>query len=589
MIARATRRSAIFCALLLAVCTLAAYPFVEMGQCDDYSYVRSAKTLAETGHIIYYGWASAMLGWQLVLGALFIKIFGFSFTTAYVSVLVVALATAYLLQRSFVLLGLREANATFATLTLVLSPLFISLSFSFMSDIPGMFAIAVCLYLCLRAVETPLPSQTSAWLMAASISSALLGTARQTSWLGLFVMVPSVWWLVRKRRPPVAGLAVVWFLCASFVVGCVYWFSKQMYSTVESISQVRTDQGHFINAAVLAICVLLDAAFFLIPILIAFVFPFAKKNKRLLYLSLVGALIFCTYFVIRPDSYWLGRLLEPTLNSAGNYVTLHGILELPDIGNRTVVLQPAVRVLITVVCDLAAFAFAVVLITRNRYPPTSHLQSQPTRLSLRQIFFLLGPFTLAYCTFLLFRIFSGGSGVFDRYLLPVFMVVAVFAMRLYQDRVSLRLPRTCYAVLFLFAAYGIAATHDKFAADRARLAATKQLLAAGLPRTSFYGGFPYDGWTQIDAQGYVDSDGIRTPNGVRHYTTARSKFNPCGYYHAKYYSAIRPQYLLSYDDFTCGDPQNRFAPVNYRMWLPPFSATIYTRRVDPEQFLQAEK
>jgi hypothetical protein len=579
------KRSALLCAVLLGLCTLAAYPFVEMGQCDDFSYVRSAKTLAETGHIIYYGWASAMLGWQLVLGALFIKIFGFSFTAAYVSVLLVALVTAYLLQRSFVLLGLREANATFATLTLVLSPLFIPLSFSFMSDIPGMFAIVVCLYLCLRAVETPLPSQTPAWLMAASVSSALLGTVRQTSWLGLFVMVPSVWWLVRKRRTPVTAFAIVWFLCATFVFGCMYWFSKQMYATMESFSQVRTDQDHFIMAAVLAICTLLEAAFFLIPILIAFVFPFVKNNRRLLYLSLVGALIFCTYFVIRPGSYWLGKLLEPTLNTPGNYVTSHGILDLPDIGNRPVVLQPAARVLITVVCDLAAFAFAVVLITRNRYSPTSDLQSQPTRLSLRQIFFLLGPFTLAYCTFLLFRIFSGV--IFDRYLLPLFMVIAVFAMRLYQDRVSLRLPRTCYAVLFLFAAYGIAATHDKFAADRARLAATEQFLAAGLPRTSFYGGFPYDGWTQIDAQGYVDSDGIRTPNGIRHYSRARSKFEPCGYFHAKYYSAIRPQYLLSYDDFTCGNPQNIFAPVNYRLWLPPFSATIYIRRVNPEQFLKA--
>ena len=141
---------------------------------------------------------------------------------------------------------LREANATFATLTLVLSPLFIPLSFSFMSDIPGMFAIVVCLYLCLRAVDTPLPSQTSAWLMAASVSSALLGTVRQTSWLGLFVMVPSVWWLVRKRRPPVTALAVVWFLSANFVFSCMYWFSKQMYSTVETLSQVRTDQDHFI-------------------------------------------------------------------------------------------------------------------------------------------------------------------------------------------------------------------------------------------------------------------------------------------------------------------------------------------------------
>lgn len=584
---RVLKRPALLCAVLLGLCTLAAYPFVEMGQCDDFSYVRSAKTLAETGHVIYYGWASAMLGWQLALGALFIKIFGFSFTTAYASVLLVALATAFLLQRTFVLLGLRETNATFATLTLVLSPLFIPLSFSFMSDIPGLFAIVVCLYLCLRAVQSPLPSKTAAWLIAASISSALLGTVRQTSWLGLFVMVPSAWWLVRQRRPPTIGLAVIWFLCVDFVFGCLYWFSKQMYSTVESLNQAHTDQGHLINAAVLATCVLLEAAFFLVPILVAFIFPFVKQNKRLLYLSLAGVVIFCSYFLIHPQSYWLGVLLAPALNSPGNYVTSRGILELPDIGIRPVVLEPGVRVIITVICYFAAFAFSVVLFTRKRRAPSAPAEDQPSPLSTRQVLLLLGPFTLAYCTFLSFRIFS--DVIFDRYLLPLFMVLAVVAMRFYQDRVDPRLPRTCYAVLFLFAAYGVAATHDEFVADRARLAAIKQFRAAGLPRTAFYGGFPYDGWTQIDARGYVDSDGIRTPSGISHYTRARAKFMPCGYFHAKYYSAIRPQYLLSYDNFTCGEPQDRFAPVTYRLWLPPFSATIYTRSVNPEEFLRAEK
>ena len=80
LIARASRHSAILCALLLAICTLASYPFAEMGGNDDFAYVRSAKALADTGHLVYFGWSSAMLGWQLALGALFIKLFGSYFT-----------------------------------------------------------------------------------------------------------------------------------------------------------------------------------------------------------------------------------------------------------------------------------------------------------------------------------------------------------------------------------------------------------------------------------------------------------------------------------------------------------------------------
>jgi hypothetical protein len=563
-----------------------------MGQCDDFAYVRSARTLAETGHIIYYGWASAMLGWQLALGALFIKLFGFSFTAAYASVLLVALATAFFLQRSFVHLGLNETNAAFATLTLVLSPLFIPLSFSFMSDIPGFFAIVLCLYLCLRAIHARLSSQASAWLIAAAISSAILGTARQTGWLGLIVIVPSACWLLRRRRLPFVLLAVIWLLCLGFVFIALHWFGRQMYATVETVRGVHFDFESAFNTAVLSFCVMLEVAFFLSPILIAFIFPFARQNKRLAYLSLAGAIAFFACFLLRPHSYWVGVFLAPALTNAGNYVTSRGIVDLPEIGLRPVLIQPWVRVIISVVCYLAALAFLVVLLRRNRRPPVPAFpvptfKEQRSLLSWRQIFILLGPFALAYCTFLFFRVLTGS--VFDRYLLPLFMFLAVVAMRFYQDRINPKLPRTCYAVLLVFATWAIAATHDMFAEDRARLAAIEQFRAAGLPRTAFYGGFPYDGWTQIDAQGYVDVDDIRTPTGIHRLSEARRKYKPCDYFHARFFPAIRPQYVLSYDNYSCGDSQDRFAPVPYRLWLPPFSGAIYSRTVSPAGLSQPDK
>jgi hypothetical protein len=179
--------------------------------------------------------------------------------------------------------------------------------------------------------------------------------------------------------------------------------------------------------------------------------------------------------------------------------------------------------------------------------------------------------------------------VFDRYLLPLFLFLVVVAVRFYQDRISPKLPRTCYAVLLVFAAYAVAGTHDMFVEDRARLAAIEQFRAAGLPRTAFYGGFPYDGWTQIDAQGYVDVDDIRTPTGIHRLSEERRNFKPCDYWHARFFPAIRPQYVLSYDNYTCGDPQNRFAPVPYHLWLPPFSGAIYSRSVSSELLSQSSK
>ena len=577
-IGRVRERPAILCALLLAICTLASYPFAEIGGNDDFSYIRSAKALADTGHLVYFGWSSAMLGWQLALGALFIKLFGSSFTATRASILLVALVTAFLLQRTFVRLGLRETNATFATLTLVLSPLFIPLSFSFMSDIPGLFAIVLCLYLCLRAIDSPLPSQTTAWLIAAAISSAILGTARQTGWLGLFVIVPSACWLLRRRRLPTVLLACVWLLCTGFTFACLYWFSKQMYTTVEGTSRMRFDSSHLFDVGIAALRVPLETAFFLSPILIAFAVAFLKQRTRTVYLSIAGVILFCAYLCLRPHSYWVGAILAPASTRIGDYVTPLGILELPEIGNRPLTLNLAVRIVITVVSYFAAFAFAILLMTKNRETPAR--EATPAQLSWQQLLLLLGPFTLAYCVFLSIRVLR--ASMFDRYLLPLFMVLAVVALRFYQEKVSPRLPLPCFAVLFLFAAFGIAGTHDMFTMDRARLAAIEHLRSAGLPRTSFYGGFAYDGWTQIDAQGHIDSDDIRTPNGIRHLPSSRSKFSPCGYFTARYYPAIRAQYALSYDNFTCHDPKNTFAPVPYHLWLPPFSGAIYTGSLIPE-------
>jgi len=581
-IARSLKQPATLCALLLGLCTLLSFPFVEMGVNDDFAYIRSAKALAETGHILYFGWSSAMLGWQLALGALFIKLFGFSFAAARASIFLVALATAWLLQRTFVHLGLHENNATFATLTLILSPLFIPLSFSFMSDIPGLFAIVLSLYLCLRAIETQPPSDTTTWLIAAAIASAVLGTARQTGWLGILAIVPSACWMLRRRRLPFQFLAAIWLFCAAFIFACMHWFNHQMYATTENSNGMGVDRDHLYNMGITALRVPLEIAFFLSPIFIAFVTPFFQRSRRLCCFAMFAAIAFFAYFLLRPHSYWIGNVLAPANSGIGNYVTGRGILELPEIGERPVVLAPMLRAIVSVVSYFSAFAFVALLATaiRNRKPgPTSDTEMQ----SWPHLLILLGPLTLAYCAFLSLRVFSGQ--MFDRYLLPLLMVVALVAVRFYQDRIGPRIPGICYAVLVLFAAVAVAGNHDMFVAERARLAAIQQLRAAGLPSTAFYGGFAYDGWTQIDQQGYIDVDDIRTPTGIQHLSEARSKFKPCGYWSAKFYPTIQPQYALSYDNSTC-DPQNKFAPVLYHLWLPPFSGAIYTRGVSPERLAQ---
>ena len=56
------RRDGLLCAVLMAICFLLAYPFVEMGFIDDWSYIKTAQVFAQTGHFAYKGWAAVTLG-----------------------------------------------------------------------------------------------------------------------------------------------------------------------------------------------------------------------------------------------------------------------------------------------------------------------------------------------------------------------------------------------------------------------------------------------------------------------------------------------------------------------------------------------
>jgi hypothetical protein len=191
---------ALFCALAVLLCALSARPYADMAVCDDGPYILMARTLANTGHIVYNGWGAPMLGWQLYLAAAFIKLFGFSFTAVRMSTVLVSVALAFVLQRTLVAAGITERNASIGTLALVLSPFYLILSVTFMSDITGLFGIVICVYGCLRALQASSDRATIGWIAFAVLTNAIFGSSRQISWLGILVMVPSTLWLRRSRR-----------------------------------------------------------------------------------------------------------------------------------------------------------------------------------------------------------------------------------------------------------------------------------------------------------------------------------------------------------------------------------------------------
>ena len=168
---RLLSRDGLLCAGLVLVCLVAAWPFAEIGINDDWSYILTTQAFAHTHHLVYNGWATAMLGWQVPWGSVFAWILHPDFVSIRLSMIPVAMATAVLFRVILRNFGVNRAHALFGTLTLTLSPLFLALSATFMSDIPGLFVIFLCIYLCQRALLAQNDRHAAYWLTAAALTN----------------------------------------------------------------------------------------------------------------------------------------------------------------------------------------------------------------------------------------------------------------------------------------------------------------------------------------------------------------------------------------------------------------------------------
>ncbi|MGA2849113.1 MAG: hypothetical protein ABSE46_08960 [Terracidiphilus sp.] len=575
-----SRKPAYLCALVLLVCALATFPVAEIGMNDDWSYVQSARVLAQTGHIVYNGWATAMVGWQLYLGALFITLFGPSFTSIRASTLFVALMTAFLTQRTLVRAGVSSRNATIGTLALVLSPLFLPLAVSYMTDINGFFCILLCLYACLRALRSQSNRAVLAWLACAALSNAVGGTVRQIAWLGVLVMFPCAVWLLR-RRPYVPLIGVLLYALSLVIVfGSLQWFNQQPYSVPEHLIEGKPGFGQLNHLAVQLLSFFLGVALFLLPILIAFVSSVSFRNRRTAAVLVIGGLLCLAapipIFLYHPST--LNALLAPF---NGNCVTPFGLERTTATkGYGPLVLALGSRFAITLVVLVAVVCFFAYLIAGNRTaaraqsnsslsPPVARGVSQPIRWPV--LIILLGPFVLAYLSLLIPRGLS--ASILDRYALPLLLIGSIVLLRLYQERVRPALPLASSALVLLFALYAVAGTHDVFGMYRARLDAINELRAAGIADTSIDAGLEYNGMTQIERQGHIPLPDIRIPASA-YLSQASIPRDDCQPQWAALIPAVVPVYALSYDPRACGGLAS-FPAVSYHEWLVARTVPIY--------------
>ena len=228
-----------------------------------------------------------------------------------------------------VLAGVNERNATLATMAFILSPLYLPLAFTFMTDVPGFFCIVLCLYMCLRALEAKSQNSAVAWIVLAALLDAVGGTVRQIAWLGVLVMVPSTLWLLRRDRRVLATGAMSCIAGAGIVFAAMRWFARQPFSIPLSLTPQVFNLLLVKFLGSVAIVAGGCLSMLLIPVLLMFAGAFRNWNRRTaalfaagsLCFALLGTALFITdkldkYLAPFPMSvsYMMRPLRSPTLN-----------------------------------------------------------------------------------------------------------------------------------------------------------------------------------------------------------------------------------------------------------------------------------
>lgn len=569
--APAAWKGSLACALLVGAALAIAHPVAEMGFIDDFAYIRMAQLYATTGHFFFNGWESAMLGWLVVWGALFIKLLGFSFTHARLSMMPLAMLSAGLFHASLRRFGIAPRDAITGTLTLALSPLFLPLAASFMSDLPGLFVILLTLYLCQRALAGGTSRTVLLWLVAATAANLFGGTVRQTCWLGALVMVPCTAVLLRRRRAVLAFAAALWVASLLFIFFSLHWFLRQRYILPEHIYEGPLAAGTLAHMGAELLKTFLCLLLTLLPLSIAFL-PGVVSLGRAAIVRLSLATVACiaaAFFIARHGGLqhrvmpWIGHIIgtQSIFPSSGEML-----------GDRVTTLPMSARLGISLLVILAALA-----VLETAFAPTRPRRFWSTGGPL-QALLLLGPFSLAYALSLVPR--ATYAFVYDRYLLGLMPGGIVLLLLLYRRWSGHILPALAPLCVAMFAAYTIAGTHDWFALNRARASAVATIHATGVPYTAIQGGFDYDGWTQVVAQGYINDQRITFPANAYSALAPSALDSRCVLHFAQFTPAIQPRYFVVFSPMDCLAP-SRFASITYENWLPPHRRTIFIQQLPP--------
>jgi hypothetical protein len=207
--------------------TLLASALVEVPIIDDWTYAWSVEHFLETGELRMLEWSAHYPLAQILWGALFSRLLGFSFAVLRLSTLLLAWAGLLALYGTLRELGVRPLLAGLGTLMLWCNPVFFVLSHSFMTDVPFVSLMNAALLGYVRWVK-----HGRTWdLGLGSVLALLAFLIRQLG--AALALIPLAYLLLARmaggERRPLPWAQRIWLLTPWLGIGLLLWWSKAVH------------------------------------------------------------------------------------------------------------------------------------------------------------------------------------------------------------------------------------------------------------------------------------------------------------------------------------------------------------------------
>ncbi len=476
----------------------------------------------------------------------------------------------YLLARRA---SLSPSDSLFAALLTGLSPRFILLAPTFMTDVSSLFFLMASLYGFVRAVEAArqVSARTRdplAWLAVGMLCGVLGGTIRQTVWFAPLAgaAVLFVWPGVSLRMRLAAILCGVVGL-ACIVVG-VRWFNSQPYVIpTRSLSRMALGVTEFGTMVRTMAWLIVGSMSAMLPV---FFYRLAALSQWR-----------------RDHMAWLGNSLATDVIMVAALAlvffpaTVVGALEVAAIpAEVTPIMERGVWVLrglrIGLMLLLALATVAMVLKWRGAI--MSVARHTPAAIAVSLVYLL--PYSVA-----VMQASQTTGGLFDRYYLPSMPLLACALLygggATAPSAAGRRSAVWGWVLLAIVALPAVSNLHHVYADCRARLAAVAHLEGQGVSRDRIMAGWQIDGWEQIERAGHMNDKRIRVP------PDAHQPLQPDGYPGQlnlrDRLSALTPEYIVTDDPTRYPGDGTKFPTFPYTSWWPPFHREIVICHQTPTQ------